>query len=62
MNQKFLEEATEVSKLWGRKYSRAFTAIMMESVRLRNEYNSDEEYQTYIKDYNDRVNKALEKK
>ena len=69
INQRFLDEAIACSKKWekngllpgiDKNYSRATCAVLMESCRLRNECQSDEEYEAYLKDFHERTRMVLE--
>ncbi len=64
MNPKFLNEAIRLSDRWRqltptRPESRAVTAALLESVRLRNEYQTDEEYAAYLNDRETRWQQIL---
>jgi hypothetical protein len=47
MNAKFLNEAVQLAEKW-QQMPWAQRAFLMESVRLRNEYQTDEEYAVYL--------------
>jgi hypothetical protein len=64
MNPKFLNEAIRLSDRWQqltltRPEYRAITALHLESVRLRNEYQTDEEYAAYLNDRERRLSQIL---
>jgi hypothetical protein len=60
INEKYLEEARQCkidfsSFLDMEYFSRNKNAVLLESVRLRNEFNgTDEEYKVYLEDFNKR--------
>jgi len=61
MNKKFLEEAKECTKKWeemglfkGIKKLKN-PGVLLESCRFRYEYETDEEYEAYLKDFNERT-------
>lgn len=68
INKKFLEEALDLEKMWiekgllegvDKKLSSKQTTILLESVRLRNEFNgTDEEYEAYLKKLHERYEEA----
>ncbi len=68
MHNKILskEEFEKLEESWSKleprfKFSRKVTSVMMESVRLRYEFNgTDEEYQLYLKEFDERFKKALD--
>jgi hypothetical protein len=68
VNRKYLEEAVRLEAAWeksglikGLKLMCRPGEVLLESVRLRNEFNgTDEEHQAYLNEFGDRMQKATE--
>ena len=67
INSKFLDEARKIdTSKWFESvpahdnWDRNCCAVLLESVRLKNEYQSEEEYQAYLDDFNKRMDAAIQ--